>query len=738
MTRVIIRALSVLGFVVLIVALLMLAKTTQNSEQFGRFHTLIVLLNAGGLLLLLGLLFINLFRLVRDYIQGVPGARLKSRMIGLFASLAAVPLILVYLFSMYFLNSGIASYFDVDVTRGLDDALTLSQTVLDQRMADRMQHMELLSEEVKDWDASELAAQAAHLRQELQATELVFLSGNNESLASDTDANISLPRFTLSDSVLDQVRGGTPLLDLEPAASGGLWIRAAVRAPGNAPLDNMRVMYARFPVGSEIARLAESVQDTYARHYKLEFQREPLIDSFKLTLTLVLMVSLLLMIWGIFFIARRLVKPIQDLVAGTRAVAAGDFHLQLPEAKKDDIGFLVASFNNMTRRLSYASEVETRSRAAVEAERANLQTILSRLSSGVIALEPDLTVRGVNEATGSILEVTAERFVGLSLEAIESENGIAEQLAAVCSKYLREDKFEWREQIALRSDGGQRILSCACTPLPLGEDGRPSGYVVVFEDVTALLQAQRDAAWGEVARRLAHEIKNPLTPIQLSAERMRRKYLGVMNAHEADVLERATRTIVQQVETMKEMVDAFRDYARAPDIELTMVDLNLLLSETADLYRGGDPMIEFSLKLDPTLPSVEADIGRLRQIIHNLLRNAVEALHHKVNGKIEISTSATTYRSQPVAQVLLEDNGPGIDQEKLSSVFEPYVTSKTKGTGLGLAIVKKIVEEHAGKIHIENRKSGGARVRIILPVSNKSRLALMNDPSVNEPRRETA
>jgi nitrogen fixation/metabolism regulation signal transduction histidine kinase len=235
-----------------------------------------------------------------------------------------------------------------------------------------------------------------------------------------------------------------------------------------------------------------------------------------------------------------------------------------------------------------------------------------------------------------------------------------------------------------------------------------------------LLQAQRDAAWGEVARRLAHEIKNPLTPIQLSAERLRRKLLGSMNESDAQVLDRATHTIVQQVEAMKEMVNAFSEYARAPEIDLSRFDLNQLVSEVAELYRA-QAQRRLKLTLDPTLEEIEADRGRLRQIIHNLLANAIEALEGSDHPEIRVETRRCDRDAVKYAEIMIQDNGPGFRVDLLGRVFDPYVTTKTKGTGLGLSIVKKIVEEHGGIIEADNAPAGGARVRIELPLAATAR-----------------
>jgi nitrogen fixation/metabolism regulation signal transduction histidine kinase len=279
---------------------------------------------------------------------------------------------------------------------------------------------------------------------------------------------------------------------------------------------------------------------------------------------------------------------------------------------------------------------------------------------------------------------------------------------------------------------------CACTALPpVGET--PGGFVVVFDDITTLLQAQKDAAWGEVARRLAHEIKNPLTPIQLSAERMRRKFLGSMSEKDAQVLERATHTIVQQVEAMKGMVNAFSEYARAPQLVLEPFDLNVLVSEVAELYRAGDRHVQLELALDAGIGSIEADRGRLRQILSNLVKNALEALEGTPEPRVRVATTPGELHGQPVVQLEVADNGPGFQRELMGQVFDPYVTSKPKGTGLGLAIVKKIVEEHGGRIEVHNAPEGGARVLVTLPLNDRARANLgVRETRKSEPRRERA
>jgi PAS domain S-box-containing protein len=397
------------------------------------------------------------------------------------------------------------------------------------------------------------------------------------------------------------------------------------------------------------------------------------------------------------------------------------------------MGFLVHSFNDMTKRLRRAHEEATRSQEAVERERQRLAIILARLSTGVVAIDGTLTVRTANQAAGSILGTDLTAATGRSLPELAANNDRLGQFVAAIAVRFAAGREEWREQLDLDAEAGRRTLMCGCTPMPWEEGGM--GYVIVFDDITTLLQAQRDAAWGEVARRLAHEIKNPLTPIQLSAERMRRRFLASMNPRDAEVLERATHTIVQQVETMQQMVNAFSEYARAPDMKITRFSLNQLVTEVADLYRSQDSRATIRLELDESVETIEADRGRVRQILNNLFTNALEALDGVSSPSLEVTTRLEQSGDAAYAVVSVCDNGPGFQREILGRVFDPYVTSKPKGTGLGLAIVKKIVEEHGGRIDADNRPEGGARVRVVLPVKDSTRSAT---GAARERRRERA
>jgi PAS domain S-box-containing protein len=702
-------------------ALLLLAKSVQNSGDFGRAQPWVLLLNLVGVIALSTLLARKLFQLVRDYRDHVPGSRLTARTVAIFGALVVAPLLIVYLFSLEFLNRGIDSWFRVEVKQGLSEALVLSRASLDVQMRQYSQRTERLARVLAETPSDNLARRIDEERRSSGALEVVLFGEHERIVAASVENPLeSLPSRPPADLVR-QVSQRRPYISLEPEEDSQYLVRTAAPLADQMANPDDRYVVVIYRVPPQLAALSEAVQHAYSQYGDLAALREPLKYSFRLTLTLVLLLAMLAAIYGAIFSAQRLTRPVQDLIAGTRAVGKGDFGTRLPLPSRDEMGFLVHSFNDMTKRLRRAREEATRSQQAVEHERERLAILLARLSTGVLTIDRNLTVRIANEAAGAILGTDLSAATGRSLPELTANNERLGQFVAALAVRFAAGRNEWREQLDLDSTSSRRTLMCACTPLP-GEGGE-NHYIIVFDDITTLLQAQRDAAWGEVARRLAHEIKNPLTPIQLSAERMRRRFLAVMKDEDAEMLERSTRTIVQQVQTMQQMVNAFSEYARAPDMKITRFDLNQLVTEVADLYRSHDPRVELKLDLDERIANIEADRGRVRQILNNLVTNAMEALEGVESPKLEVATRHEQGGDATYAVVTVCDNGPGFQRELLGRVFDPYVTSKPKGTGLGLAIVKKIVEEHGGRIDAENRSEGGARVRVVLPMKDSTRSA---------------
>ncbi|MGH8242580.1 MAG: ATP-binding protein [Steroidobacteraceae bacterium] len=712
------------GIVVWVAALVMLAMTSEGPQRFGELYLLILLVNITGVIALVVLIGGRFSDFVRDWRRHVPGSRLRGRTLLMFGGLAIAPLLLVFTFSVMFLTRGIDNWFHAEVRQGLTDALGLSRAALDLRMREYLDRTLLMAARLEGRAGGELYLALDDELRASGAEELIVTSAGGQPVAySRAGLMHQLPAVPPAELLL-QLRHGRPHVSLQPAQGGGYQVRTAAQIRGGPGLPNY-LLVATYPVPQRLSELAATVQGAYQQYVQLSYLREPLKATFVLTLSLVLLMALLAAMYGALYFSERLVRPVQDLIAGTRAVAKGDFDTKLLRPSHDEIGFLVTSFNDMTKKLARAREETERSRAAVEAERAALAVILARLTSGVISLEPDLRIRVANQAAGNILGVDLADAAGRPLAEIAAGQPLLAELHGVLQRHLATGGTEWREQLTLRAETGRRELVVACTALP-GDTG-DQGLVLVFDEVTQLLQAQRQAAWGEVARRLAHEIRNPLTPIQLSAERMRRKLMRGLDAPEAELLDRSTHTIVQQVEAMKQMVAAFSEYAKAPEMNVSEFDLGALIRQVSDLYHAQDPRVAFGLSLDPRASSLEADPGRIRQLLNNLLTNSLEALDGRPNPVIMIETKRAG--DQVVLSVV--DNGPGFQDGLLEQAFDPYVTSKPKGTGLGLAIVRRIVEEHGGQVEVDNAPQGGARVRITLP-------AMAREARRAEARREKA
>jgi nitrogen fixation/metabolism regulation signal transduction histidine kinase len=697
--------------VLLVTLAYFLSVATQDSSRLNDLFLVIFGLAIIISLLLLTLLGRSFYKLYRDYKNQVEGSRLTVRLVSLFVLLIILSTSIVYGFSIHFLHRGINSWFDVEIEQALNDALELSRSSLGIRMRTMLRQTRMMSGVLSELPDKDLNHNVHELTKLSGASEVSIWGLDGQLVISSIgNDSILLPKRP-SETIFNQIKKKEDYISLDPSEESGFLLRAAVRLPKKLPAQPERFLQVIFPVDERLSALGKKVHNAYSNYKELSYLRKPLITIFTLTLSLIVLLTTLASIWFAIWISRRIVQPLQELSAGTQAVAAGNYNMQLSAQGHDEVGFLVRSFNQMTQRLTHARNANQNSHRKLEQQTNHLTTVLGSLSSGVITIDNRHFLRSANIASSKILGVDLEQRLEGMISNLSNHHPKLSPLTLVIEQYFT-IKQSWQQQIEIQQQKGLQTLMCNGTPLP--DD---TGYVIVFDDVTALLQAQRNAAWGEVAKRLAHEIKNPLTPIQLSAERLQHKYLPLLPADQTDTLTKLTSTIVQQVEAMKDMVNDFSDYARNPGLTLSPQDIGELIHDVLILYQS-NPKHQFTLLNSPQHISLELDTIRFRQVLHNLLKNAIEASEDaKMPVDIIVSYHLIEQDKISLLEITIRDHGPGIPDDKIHSIFEPYATNKQKGTGLGLAIVKKIIEQHHGHVWAENTEDNGACIIIHLPVN---------------------
>lgn len=687
-------------------ALYLLSLSTGRSAAFGQWHLWLIVANIGVGIFLLGVIALNLWRLVRALRQSRTGARLTRRLVVLFTALAVLPVGAVFYFSVQFINRSIDSWFDLNVAHALNDALTLSREALASETGPYAGASAQAARTFADRGSEPITTALGRLREELGAQAVaVYKSGGAVLARSMAAGDVPTPPAP-NPAMMSRMAVQGPQVSLYAPSSGGLFVKVFAPVPTTAGAT--QALEALYKVGGQASVLARRVEAAYSKYRELSYLRQPLKVSFTLTLSLVLLLSLLAAVWAAFLAAQRVAAPVRDLERATRAVARGDFEVRVPEKSRDEIGFLARSFNDMTRRLATARIQARHGQEALERERTWLATVLGALSAGVVTQDASGHVRGINAAAADMLGVEPALWIGKPLAVFLTAHPA---MHALFDEDRPQDGTPYDVDVSLPA--GERTLRAALTQLPMRDGERPTGRVWVFEDVTQFVLAQREAAWGEVARRLAHEIKNPLTPIQLAAERLRLKCLPALTGHEAEVLDRSTATVIAQVHAMQGMVNAFSEYAKSTPLKLAPVEVGTLAREMVELYRGR-PRLALSIDVAPRLQPIVADAARLRQILHNLIKNAIEAQEGETH-TARVSLSVKSIGDTGGVALVVRDAGPGFDPALLAHAFEPYVTTKHKGTGLGLALVRKLAEEQGGDVRLANAEGGGAEITVTLP-----------------------
>ncbi len=743
----------VVGGAIASILLFLLASASDNSGFFDRYYVWLLGVNAGMAVLLLILVVVALARLYSRYKAGKFGSRLVARLVLLFAGIGILPGLVIFMVSVQFVSHSIDSWFDVKIEAAIESGLNLGRAALDEAVAELGATGQTAAATLAGQDAVMVQGVLSGLVNDISGLQSAMLLTSDgtvlASSAQDRNLNLDLDRPTPDMLKSAALPGGYArpegTMDRDASvqpdgpdqngldAATGLRLRVVLAVPEAAGMEP-RYLQLLQSVPVNLASNAVVLRSASEEYRSRDQARRGLRKMYIETLTLTLLLAIFGAIGSAFLIAGNLAQPLLVLAEGTQAVAEGDLSPRPTVETNDELGTLTRSFNAMTGQLFEARSAVERNRMALQNAKAHLESVLANMSAGVIVLDAEGRVVNSNDAAYRILQVEPGALAGplASIPGLETfynciTRAISAQSAQSAASTDRRRRAHWQQQIEIPRRGSSDEQEHDITLLARGSRlpvGTGSGFIVVFDDISDVIAGQRSVAWGEVARRLAHEIKNPLTPIQLSAERLQMKLESSLPPQEAELLKKSTSTIVNQVDAMKRMVDDFRDYARTPPAVLEPLDLNGLIDEILQLYLSEDGSDIIHAALAPGLPKVMGDATQLRQVIHNLVQNAQDALVDRgpdaPAARVDVTTEAIHYEGADGAagtavRLAITDNGPGFSPRILARAFEPYVTSKARGTGLGLPMVKKIIDEHGGRIDIGNRPDGcGASVFILL------------------------
>ena len=664
------------------------------------------LIAAGGLIvtILLAMLLRYGWLLLRYNRHNMLGSRLTRRLALMFTLIAVLPGLFLFGVSAQFISYSINSWFGNDTAQALESSLTLSKSALDNTLDNTIEQAAALQVEIiSRTSMGGTAAEALRLSGETARFSQVGLYNPADGTTELISNPAALPPPPAEKEVAEELQQHGSSRSVTNI-NGKLYAQGWLALP--APQEKGKALFFRRPIPDNVARDAELIENARSKYAELTYAKQGLQTFFLITLLAAALLSIMLALVIALYFARRFIEPILSLAEGAKAVAQGDFSQPRPVYRNDELGQLTRLFNHMTEQLAIAREAEELNRIRQEAARHYLETVLESLTAGVITLDETGRLKTLNRS--------AENILGLPLSELSGSNwhdwpqSVPQYLllTELFQTILATEHTGKPVQTAYTGGDEARILLAKATPLPADNGG---GTVLVFDDITLLVRAQKEAAWGEVAKRLAHEIRNPLTPIQLSAERLAWKLQDKLGEQDAQILARSTDTIIKQVAAMKEMVEAFRNYARAPALKLEKKDLNKIIEEVLLLYEAGACTFDAVFSNIPAV--MYADTTAMRQVLHNIFKNAAEAAEEAAQPEVHIHTDNTDGK----ITLTVANNGKSFSKDMLANAFEPYVTDKPTGTGLGLPVVKKIVEEHGGRIALSNPAEGGASVKITLP-----------------------
>ncbi|MDG4813238.1 ATP-binding protein [Hydrogenovibrio sp. 3SP14C1] len=703
---------------ILLISLIVMSQILQNASQFAQTYSTLLFISFGGMIVLIVMLVRAFLKIRKQYKANTPGLKLTVRLTTIIGFMLGIPLAIIFYFSMSFVHQGINQWFDVKTEEALENAVKLVQITLDDQTRRNLNNTQQALNLYRDELFITPVLTLNKLGEQLNTREIALYKSDGQLIAYSSQDNVNILPKSPAPRLFQQVRKKLTYAAIETQSglNTSYQIIRIMLPVTDVKNNKLYALQAVFSIPEQLSHLADTVRISAGQYQELSYLKGPLKTSFTVILSMVLLLTIISTLLFTIKTIQNITRPIRTLARGTKAVAKGDYTISMPVVQEDEMGQLIHSFNDMIQQIAKARNDIKFGHQQTEMQKLYLQAIIKNLNSGVLTLDMNLRLKTINDATNSILNTDLFKQLGKPLNEIlkQPESQHLKQFFDTIFPLFRNDAKPWSEQLTFDCKEGQKILLVHGSTLP-SLDQKAGGFVIVIEDITQLVQAQLHAAWSDVAQRLAHEIKNPLTPIQLSAERLNYKLADKLTTTDQQLLNRMTDTIIEQVAAMQNLVQAFTEYADTPEIELSQLNLNVLIKDVVSMYKDPKANWKVSYKVDVQCPKITADASKLRQLLHNLIKNAIEACGERPNTRIDVQTNC----AHDEIEFSICDNGPGIPEKARNWIFEPYSTDKPKGTGLGLAIVKKIVDEHQGQIHVESEPEQGTCFIINLPQHTK-------------------
>jgi nitrogen fixation/metabolism regulation signal transduction histidine kinase len=678
-------------FSLLLLSLILMANIADNLDFFGAYYTWLLVFNIGGVIFITLIVIANILKLNRSIKRQAIGHKLLGKMIAIFSFLSLIPVVIVFYFSINYLNNSIDNWFDEKVEQGLESALQISQQVLYSIQKDKLNTTKNVQSILENIDDASSVARMEELRKNINAYELTYLNDKNSIIGVAFAQTIKVVPQMPDIKIITSVSDGSPYLGWV-MINDEFYVQVVLSVPkSNKQKHNM--VSAIYAMDSMISEQTSRVQVGFSQYKQLVVLQQPLKIGYIINLSLSLLLIVLMAVWAVFYFSYRLLSPINKLVMAFEKISGGDYNIILKQTGDDEIGLLVHSFNQMAKRVRISNRELSISQQQTQLQKVYLTTIIRTLWDAVLVFDENNRLKMFNFSAQRILQTKLKKFINKDIYTINASATVLSSILKPIIEFAKQNTSFMQKETPIKTLKRELLIKYNKIEL---NDGTKN-IIVIFDDITDFKEKSKIATWQDIAKKMAHEIKNPLTPIQLSAQRLRLKYLTDEKDKNMYLLDEATNTIIKQVQAMIKMVNAFNEFAAPPKLDLQNTNINNVINEVSALYPQDKILIH--KKQEKNLKFIKADEDKIRQLLHNMIKNAIEAQQEEHKKQMQITTSNDGFN------VVLELSNPGvINKEIIDNIFEPYQTNKPGGSGIGLAVVKKIVSEHGGTIRVQSDK----------------------------------